>query len=59
MAKAKAPPAGTELPLGDESEHTSIDGKVRDSIFAALGWPPGLYDVAVRNSGATTIASTC
>jgi hypothetical protein len=39
---------GTEPPLEVENERTPIGGKVRNSIFAALGRLPGLYDVAVR-----------
>ncbi len=48
MSKAPTRPPGGELQLTEDSPKRRADGLVRTGVLAALGRPPGLYEVCVR-----------
>jgi hypothetical protein len=49
MPKAPTRPTGSELPKEAEVQERAVPGgHVRTSVIAALGRPPGLYEVSVK-----------
>lgn len=48
MPKAPTRPPDGEPQQGEETPNRPPDGLVRNGVLAALGRPPGLYEVAVR-----------
>ena len=48
MPKAPTRPPGGEPQKDEEAPKRLPDGLVRNGVLAALGRPPGLYEVAVR-----------